>query len=122
MEDMIDITPKGVFGGVGQKGRGNTVFQEQEMWHIEENPRGLTKEGVEESIEIWKKSNNRHVMLKFITMGKRCKTLTPSGKTPLGEIILARDAQGNPTWVKDTPETLAKKRAQLSLPTISNSK
>ena len=98
-KDYIDITPVDA-GGTGIKGLRNTVFQEEEKKHILENPRGLTKEGIEESIVLWKSSNNKHTVLKFEMMLARCKKIAESGKTPDGKIILARDEEGVPTWTK----------------------
>ena len=94
-EDFIDISPD-VGGSAGKNG---TVFQEGEWKQILDNPNGLTKEGIEEKIKIWSKSNNKHVKIKYETMKARCKNVQPSGKTPDGKIILA-NVNGVPVWTK----------------------
>lgn len=87
--DYIDVSQKKT-----------VVFQETELKEIADNMRGLTKEGIEEEIALWKGSNHV-VTAKFQTMLKQCKNIQPSGKTKEGKIILARDKDGNATWVKE---------------------
>ena len=100
--DYIDITPKGVEdGATGQAGKNSTVFQTTEWKTINENPRNLTKEGIDYNIGLWKKSVNRHVQLKYITMRKRCNKIAPSGVTEKGHIIFARDNKGKPEWTSE---------------------
>lgn len=99
-KDYIDITPRGVDKeGKGAAGIKTTTFQETEWDHINENPNNLTKEGVKEKIEYWKKSSNRHVQMKYQTMLSRCKKFAPSGETENGHVIYSRDKKGEPVWV-----------------------
>jgi len=109
-KDYVDITPKGVDSdSKGQKGKPFTVFQESEKEHIMENPDGLTKEGIDKKIELWKGSVNRHVELKYRAMLSNCKKIQPSGKDTEGNIILSRDKSGNPTWVEEVVKDHNKK-------------
>jgi len=101
-KDFIDITPKGVDPtATGQAGKEKTVFQDSEWAQIENNPSKLTKEGVDYTIELWKRSVNRHMVLKFITMKNRCKKFAPSGITEDGHIIFGRDKDGDPRWTSE---------------------
>lgn len=100
VEDYVDLTPPMIGKKVDSKG---VVFQDTEWQQINENPRGLTKEGVEKSIEIWKKSNNGHVVIKFQTMLAQCKKIEPSGKTKKGLIIYARSKDGAANWLENEP-------------------
>ena len=99
-KDFIDISPeKG-----GATGKKTTVFQEPEWQHIEHNPAKLTKEGIAEKIKLWERSGNKHVLIKYQTMLKRCKNITSSGKTSLGETIFGVDKDGVPNWVGQKPK------------------
>ena len=110
-KDYIDITPKGVDKDAkGQAGKESTVFQETEWEQINNNPKGLTKEGVEKSIELWKRSVNKHVVIKYKSMLHSCKNLQASGKNKEGATIFARDKKGNPTWVDQVPDTPKNKK------------
>lgn len=113
MADFIDITPKGVDNGKGKAGLQQTTFQETEMQQIVENPSNLTKEGIEEKINIWSRSSNSHVKIKYKTMLNKCRSISPSGKTKEGLIILSRDRAGEPTWVKgEAKPTLSEQVAE----------
>lgn len=98
--DYVDITPREMGGRVGLKG---VVFQEREWDHIINNPGRLTREGVEESIRIWSKSSNKHVLIKYRTMLAQCKELGKSGLTKDGCIIYSRDKEGTPNWIESKP-------------------
>ena len=87
---QVDITPKQM-GGTGKNGLKTTVFQEVELNHIKNNPSGLTKEGIQKKIALWKKSSNSHVLLKYKAMLNHCTNVAKSGKTSEGHVILARD-------------------------------
>ena len=106
--DFIDLTPKGA-GGQGASGIKGTVFQDSEIRQIYENPNRLTKEGVEKKIELWKRSHNAHVQIKYETMLKRCEKLAPSGIDKDGYQIYSRDRKGNPKWVSDVPTKIITK-------------
>ena len=107
MNDIeVDISPE----AGGSAGRKTTVFQETEWKQILENPNGLTREGVEKKIELWKLSSNAHVLLKYKTMLTNCKTLSPSGTTKEGYIIYARDRNGDPSWISEKPELAKEKK------------
>ena len=97
VDDFVDITPPMIGQKTSSKG---VVFQENEWAQINDNPRGLTKEGIEKSIELWNNSNNGHVVLKFKTMLARCKMIEPSGKTDKGLVIYARAKDGTASWVE----------------------
>ena len=94
----VDITPAGVDGGKGSRGRQTTVFQESEIKQIMDNPGRLTREGIEKKIALWKKSSNTHTVIKYKTMLLRCKNVQKSGKDSKGYTIFSYDAQGNPHW------------------------
>lgn len=104
-KDYVDITPADI-GGKAKKG---AVFQETELMQISENPSGLTREGIDEKIALWKKSSNSQVVIKYETMKARCKNIKPSGKTADGKIILAYATDGTPSWVKEDPNFVPKK-------------
>jgi len=95
-KDFIDISPE----EGGSKGKKSTVFQETEWRVILDNPNRLTKEGAEKKLELWKRSNNKHVQIFYETMLARCKNFAPSGKTTDGGVILNREANGDPKWVE----------------------
>ena len=99
-KDFIDITPPGVLDGQGLKGLKNTVFQENEIAQIRNNPGNLTKEGIEEKIRYWNLSSNKHVQIKYATMVRMCPNIAPSGKLEDGSTIFSRDKDGNPDWVE----------------------
>jgi len=110
MNDMVDITPRGIDPtSRGQAFVKGAVFQETEIRQILENPMGLTKEGIEEKVRIWKGSNNGQCKSKYNTMLQRCKNIQPSGtvkeKLSSGRevryIVLARDKNGIATWKKE---------------------
>lgn len=100
MSDFIDITPKAI-GGKGKKG---FVFQENEWDMIFNNPGGLTKEGLDEKIRIWGKSQNKYVQAIYNTMKLKCRDFAKSGKTQEGLIIYSRDKEGAARWV-EPPKT-----------------
>ena len=101
MADFVDITPKGVQkDGRGYQGVQGVVFQDTEWDQINNNPMGLTKEGIDEKITIWNNSINPYCKIKYLTMKKQCRNVKPSGKTEKGDIILAINKLGEPTWVK----------------------
>lgn len=107
-EDFVDITPP----MLGKKNGGQgVVFQDTEWYQINENPRGLTREGIEKSIELWKKSSNGHVVIKFKTMLANCKKIAESGKTKAGLIIYARSEDGAASWVENA--SIKKKEQEL---------
>lgn len=92
----IDISPQK--GGV--RGIKQTFLQETELYQVRENPKGLTKEGIEETIRMWSTgSSNKHVVLKYQMMLKHCKNIQPSGLHD-GFVIWARNpSSGEPTWL-----------------------
>lgn len=95
--DFVDLTPRAIDTSSTPK-QTKVVFQETEWQQINDNPSGLTKEGVEKKIELWKQSNNRHVVTKYQTMLARCVKLTESGKTKDGLVIYSRDVDGSAKW------------------------
>jgi|TARA_Y100000034_G_scaffold94384_1_gene114368 hypothetical protein len=97
--DFVDITPTMIDPSPGIKGKG-TVFQETEWRQIHGNPENLTKEGLDERIRIWKRSNNRHVQIKYATMKAQCKELATSGKTKDGLVIYSRNKDGSAKWTE----------------------
>jgi len=104
-EDYIDITPKGIDDrGRGYSGVNKTVFQDNEIRDIMQNPSNLTREGILKEIDQWKTSGNKHVILKFEAMIARCKNIAPSGLTSNGEIIYRRDNEGKPAWIGPVQE------------------
>jgi len=114
----IDITPQGVDPlrkGTGARGIKGTILQQTETEQVNENPAGLTKEGIEKKIELWAKSSNAHTRLKYEVMLKRCKNIQPSGKTESGLVILARSPKtGEVTWV-DGVETKPEIKKQIKV-------
>lgn len=109
-EDEIDITPSTIDpSGTGHAGLKKTVFQEREWFHILNNPGRLTKEGIQKKIELWKESNNKHVVLTYQTMLQQCPKdrVKPSGVDEEGRVIYAYDSKGKPRWVGE--KTLKKK-------------
>jgi hypothetical protein len=105
VEETIDITPTQI-GGKANKG---VIFQDSEWEQINKNPKGLTKEGIDKEIELWSNSSNKQVVMKYQTMKRSCKNITASGTTPDGEIILARNKDGTPTWVEKAKSVSKKK-------------
>jgi len=99
-EELIDITPGTINPGIS-KGKRLFIFQETEWAQIRDNPAGLTREGVEKKIELWKNSNNKQTVAKYQTMLAQCKALTSSGKTKDGKIILSRNKDGSANWVSN---------------------
>ena len=107
-KDFINISPE--VGGV--KGLRNTVFQETEWDQIRDNPKGLTKEGILKSIENWKKSSNKHVVLKYQAMLVQCKNIASSGLDEDGKIIFTRGKDGKPYWVDELSSKKIKKEKE----------
>lgn len=65
-------------------------FSEEDLDEIRDNPRGLTIEGCLVRIGQWVKSNNQHVLFKYLAMVRNCKSFTKSGETTDERIILSR--------------------------------
>ncbi|MAH50300.1 hypothetical protein CMI37_31050 [Candidatus Pacearchaeota archaeon] len=107
--DFVDITPHVIdpTPGSNSKGQG-TVFQEQEWRQIKENPNNLTKEGLDEKVRIWKRSQNKHVQIKYQTMKAQCQKLAESGKTKDGRTIFSRFPDGAARWL--SPEIEKEKK------------
>jgi hypothetical protein len=99
MEDYVDITPKMIDPNPDKKGQG-TVFQETEWRQIRENPGRLTREGVEEKLRVWTRSQNHHVRIKYQTMLAQCEKFAPSGKTKDGRVVYSRSSKGVPNWTE----------------------
>lgn len=98
VEEFIDITPS----SIGEAKKRNYVFQEQEWDTITLNPSGLTKEGIDKKIELWKRSSNKHVVAKYEAMHTYCKAIQKSCKTKTGKIIYAINPETKkPTWVEE---------------------
>ena len=95
-KDFVDISPE----AGGSAGRKETIFQESEWDQILSNHSKLTLEGVEEKIRLWRNSVNKHVLIKYEAMKARCKNIAPSGITDYGKVILSRNEDGSPRWVK----------------------
>lgn len=124
-QDMIDITPPGMKPqpGKGAKGKERTVFQQLEWHQILRNPERLTKEGIEEKIRYWNfKCHNKHMKLKYQTMLKRCQEIEPSEKTDDGQIVLAKNPDGSPRWVKPKEEGKKSKKSKESKTKSKSSK
>jgi hypothetical protein len=117
--DFIDLTPKGA-GGEGAAGIKATVFQESEIRQIVENPNRLTKEGIEKKIELWNRSANAHVKIKYNTMLKRCEKIAPSGVTEDGFQIYSRDEKGNPKWISEHPVKKVEKKPSFKSTEVKN--
>lgn len=96
-KDFIDITRNPDIT-VEEKFKG-VAFQESEIAQIRENPGKLTKEGVEEKVNLWVKSNNKYTEYKYRAMLKHCKRFEKSGKTADGKTIFSRNADGTADWV-----------------------
>lgn len=77
-----------------------TQLPVEEVAYLKDNPEGLTKEGIEFSLEMWKKSKNKYQIKKFADMAKMCTNIVPSGKTPDGLVILAK-LDGKINWTKE---------------------
>ena len=119
LEESIDISPeKG-----GSKGRKTTIFQETELKQIMENPSDLTKEGILKKMELWKSSNNKHVLMKYETMLKRCNAIKSSGKTNKGEVkekaveaeklLTEKDMKGIASFLQDINNAKSRKKLDL---------
>ncbi len=76
----------------------------EEVDYIRNNPEGLTKEGIDYSVKLWKSSNNRYVLAKYNKMITECKNISTSGKTVDGRVVLAR-LDGKITWA-EKPEII----------------
>jgi len=96
-DDFIDITPPAISPSKPKR----YIFQETEWAQIRENYSGLTKEGVEEKVKLWKGSSNRHVLAKYQTMLAQCKKLVSSGKTKDGKIVLGKRKDGTVWWTRE---------------------
>lgn len=66
---------------------------------IKENTEGLTREGVEYCIKMWKLSRNKYQIEKFTQMLKHCKKFEASGKTSDGKTIMSR-RDGKISWAE----------------------
>ncbi len=74
-----------------------TKLSPEETTYVLENPEGLTREGVDYSLKMWKQSTNKYQKKKFEMMLVHCKKFTTSGKTPDGKTILSR-IDSKVTW------------------------
>lgn len=57
---------------------------------VENNPRGLTKEGVMVKVWLWFQANNVPCQMRFLAMYQHCKKLAKSGTLDDGSVILSR--------------------------------
>lgn len=88
------------YNDVGRDGRG-VYMSPEDVDYVDKNPEGLTKEGVEESLKLWKTCKNKYVRTKYEVMLKVCKNLQKSGRTTEGGRIFARDPKTNKiTWAE----------------------
>lgn len=80
-QDYVDITPQNMEQkpGPGAKGAKHVVFQETELDIIQNNPGRLTKEGIEQKIEQYKRSSNSVALAMYKAMLKNCKNMKKSG-------------------------------------------
>jgi len=99
-QDYVDLTPAQIDPAPQSRGGSQTVFQETEWDQIHKNHGNLTKEGIAKKVELWKNSSNKHTYIKYQTMAAQCKNIAPSGNTPEGLIIYARDKEGLARWIE----------------------
>jgi len=82
-EDFVDLTPR--TGGMRE-----VHLSEQDYDIIEDNPRGLTKEGCAVKIWEWYQSMNVPLQMRYLAMYKICKNFAKSGTLEDGSVILSR--------------------------------
>jgi hypothetical protein len=82
-EDFVDITPRA--GGMRE-----VFLSEQDYDIINDNPRGLTKEGCMVKVWQWYQSQNATMQMRYLAMYKACKNFAKSGSLEDGNIILSR--------------------------------
>lgn len=78
-----------------------TKLPVEEVDYVLNNPEGLTREGIEYSLKMWEKSNNRYLKKKYKEMLTKCHKIQPSGRAVDGKTILAR-LDGKVTWTENT--------------------
>lgn len=75
---------------------------QEEIDYIKDNPEGLTKEGVEYCLNMWKQSSNKYVIQKYKLMLTHCKNLAQSGKLSDGRTVLAK-RNDKVVWSENLP-------------------
>lgn len=91
MDEMVNIHAR------------NLPLQPDQLEEIRDNKAGLTREGCEKKLELWKQSRNKYQIQFYDQMLKRCKNFKTSGKTVDGRVIYSRDENGKVNWAGPKP-------------------